>query len=107
MTKEKETPEVEENEINEEEVAQFSPQEIEIKRLHCLNTRLRIGMLQVGMESMQKDLQNMNRELGEQKEKLSVVYPELKKVMNCPEDHEINLETGTFVPNQQTQMLGN
>jgi len=95
----------EENVTEEKEVPEFSPQEIEIKRLNCLNLRLRIGMLQVGMESMQKDLQNMNRELAEQREKLSLAYPELKKIMDCPEDHEINLENGAFVPTQQNPSL--
>ena len=91
-------------EISEESVPELSPQELEIKRLNCLNTRLRVGMIQVGMESLQKDLQQMNRELGDQRGKLSKEYTELKAVMKCPENHEINLETGEFVPQQNQQL---
>ena len=102
---ESEVEEVEEKETSLDEVSvpDLSPEEIEIKRLGCLNTRLRIGMIQVGMESLQKDLQQMHRELMEQRAKYEPLYEELKLVMECPEDHEVDLETGNFVPRNPPQ----
>lgn len=79
---------------NTEELTQ---EHLEIKRLTCLNLRLRIGMLQVGMESMQKDFAEMQRQLTLKQSEFNGSYEELKVLLECPEGQEINLETGDFI----------
>ena len=87
---------------------ELTSEQLEISRLKCLTLRLRIGMIQIGLEGMQKDFALMQKELMQKQKEFGASYDQLKIDMDCPENNEINLETGDFVPkSMQTQEESN